>query len=124
MILIYESASKVTVIAIYLGNPGRKMTEWPSKRGPIPKIMPSDGCKGDTVPSVVRLWYNFHECGCHLGNVGLQQNIAHLLKRHVDRPPKEVRRYRASFRYRVQSLTWSRRVVAKVEWHPDELYPR
>ncbi len=24
----------------------RKMTEWPSKRGPITKIMPSDGCKG------------------------------------------------------------------------------
>ena len=28
----------------------RKMTEWPSKRGPITKIMPSDGCIGDTVP--------------------------------------------------------------------------
>ena len=28
----------------------RKMTEWPSKRGPITKIMPSDGCKGDTAP--------------------------------------------------------------------------
>ena len=27
----------------------RKMTEWPSKRGPITKIMPSDGCIGDTV---------------------------------------------------------------------------
>ena len=26
----------------------RKMTEWPSKRGPITKIMPLDGCKGDT----------------------------------------------------------------------------
>ena len=24
----------------------RKMTEWPSKRGPITKIMPSDGCIG------------------------------------------------------------------------------
>ena len=28
----------------------RKMNEWPSKRGPITKIMPSDGCIGDTVP--------------------------------------------------------------------------
>ncbi len=27
----------------------RKMTEWLSKRGPITKIMPSDGCKEDTV---------------------------------------------------------------------------
>ncbi len=29
----------------------RNMTEWPSKRGPITKIMPSDACKGDTIPS-------------------------------------------------------------------------
>ncbi len=49
----------------------RKMTEWPSKRGPITKIMPSDGCKGDTVPLAVGKWYDFHEFGWHLGNVGL-----------------------------------------------------
>ena len=30
----------------------RKMTEWPSKRRPITKIMPSDGGKPDTVPLV------------------------------------------------------------------------
>ena len=34
----------------------RKMTEWPSKRGPITKIMPSDGCKGDTVSLAVGRW--------------------------------------------------------------------
>ena len=28
----------------------RKMTEWPSKRGPITKIMPSDGCIGIQFP--------------------------------------------------------------------------
>ena len=28
----------------------RKMTEWPAKRGPITKIMPSDGCKGIQFP--------------------------------------------------------------------------
>ena len=49
----------------------RRLTEWPSKRGPIPKIMPSDGCKGDTVPLAVGRLYNFHKFGCHLGNVGL-----------------------------------------------------
>ena len=37
----------------------RKMTEWPSKRGPITKIMPSDGCIGDTVPLAVGKWYEF-----------------------------------------------------------------
>src|SRR5919199_1609202 len=57
-------------------------------------------------------------------NAVLQKRIAHLLKRPVGRPPHEVRRYYASFRYQAQSWSRSRRVVAKVEWHPDELYPR
>src|SRR5262249_16206968 len=35
-----------------------------------------------------------------------------------------VRRFYASFRYRAQSWYRPRRVVAKVEWHPGELYPR
>ena len=47
----------------------RKMTEWPSKCGPITKIMHSDGCKRDTIPVAVGQWYNFYEFGCHLGNV-------------------------------------------------------
>jgi DDE family transposase len=57
-------------------------------------------------------------------NVVLQRRIAHLLKRPVGRPPHEVRRFYASFRYQAQSWSRSRRVVAKVEWHPGELYPR
>ena len=57
-------------------------------------------------------------------NKVLQESIAHLLKRPVGRPPTDVRRYHASFSY--QAGTWDkpRRVVAKVEWHPGELYPR
>jgi hypothetical protein len=35
-----------------------------------------------------------------------------------------VRRYFASFRYQAQNWKKPRRVVAKVEWHPGELYPR
>jgi hypothetical protein len=42
----------------------------------------------------------------------------------VGRPPHEVRRYHASFRYRAGSWDNAHRVVAKVEWHPGELYPR
>jgi Transposase DDE domain group 1 len=34
------------------------------------------------------------------------------------------RRYRASFSYQAGSWKRPRRVVAKVEWHPGELYPR
>ena len=36
----------------------------------------------------------------------------------------QVRRYYASFSYQAQSWKKPRRVVAKVEWHPGELYPR
>ncbi|HSH82915.1 MAG TPA: IS1380 family transposase [Herpetosiphonaceae bacterium] len=57
-------------------------------------------------------------------NAVLQRRIAHLLTRPVGRPPHEVRRFYASFRYQAQSWKRSRRVVAKVEWHPGELYPR
>jgi Transposase DDE domain group 1 len=57
-------------------------------------------------------------------NQVLQSRIAYLLKRPVGRPPNEVRRYYANFTY--QAATWRkpRRVIAKVEWHPGELYPR
>jgi hypothetical protein len=57
-------------------------------------------------------------------NALLQQSIAWLLKRPVGRPPHEVRRYYASFNCRAGSWSKARRVVAKVEWHPGELYPR
>jgi Transposase DDE domain group 1 len=54
----------------------------------------------------------------------LQPRIGYLLKRPVGRPPHEVHRYYASFHYQAQSWNKSRRVVAEVEWHPGELYPR
>ena len=57
-------------------------------------------------------------------NSVLQESIGYLLKRPVGRPPIEVRRYYANFSYQAQSWKTPRRVVAKVEWHPDELYPR
>src|SRR6476660_7362827 len=56
-------------------------------------------------------------------NQVLQDKIGYLLKRPVGRPPHEVRRYYASFRYQAQSWKRPRHVVAKVEWHLDELYP-
>ena len=54
----------------------------------------------------------------------LQEKIGYLLKRPVGRPPHEVRRYYASLSYQAQSWKKPRRVVAKIEWHPGELYPR
>ena len=54
----------------------------------------------------------------------LQDRISYLLKRPVARSPHQVRRSYASFRYQAQSWSKPRRVVAKVEWHPGDLYPR
>ena len=54
----------------------------------------------------------------------LQEKIGSLLKRLVGRPPHEVRRYYASLSYQAQSWKKPRRVVAKIEWHAGELYPR
>jgi hypothetical protein len=54
----------------------------------------------------------------------LQERIAHLLTRPVGGPPNEVRRSYANFTYQAGSWMKPRRVVAKVEWHAGELYPR
>ena len=57
-------------------------------------------------------------------NEVLQGNIRHLLKRPVGMPPKKpVVRYH-DFVYQAQSWDIPRRVVAKVEWHQGELFPR
>ena len=54
----------------------------------------------------------------------LEREIEHLLKRPVGRPPSKPRRFFHSFYYRAKSWGQSRRVVAKVEWHQGELFPR
>jgi hypothetical protein len=47
-----------------------------------------------------------------------------LLKRPVGRPAHYVQRFYRSFRYKAANWSHPRRVVAKVEWHPGELFPR
>ncbi len=59
-----------------------------------------------------------------LKNQVLKARIAYLLTRPVGRPPDYVQRYCTSFRYQARSWDKKRRVVAKVEWHPGDLYPR
>ncbi|MCP5000665.1 MAG: transposase, partial [Hyphomicrobiales bacterium] len=57
-------------------------------------------------------------------NKVLQRRIAHLLKRRRGRPSNSVERHYANFTYQANSWSKPRRVVAKVEWHPGELFPR
>jgi hypothetical protein len=57
-------------------------------------------------------------------NQVLQSGVGHLLTRPVGRPPHHVRRFHANFNYQAGTWTKPRRVIAKVEWHLGELYPR
>jgi hypothetical protein len=54
----------------------------------------------------------------------LQERIGYLLNRPVGRPSNDVCRSHASFTHQAGSWSIPRRVIAKVEWHPGELYPR
>ena len=54
----------------------------------------------------------------------LQARIGHLLMRPVGLPPHHVKRLYKSVRYEAASWSHSRRVIAKVEWHLGELFPR
>ncbi len=66
-----------------------------------------------------------YQCTIRLpANHILHERIGLLRKRPVGRPPLTARRSYASFSYQAQSWTMPRRVVAKVEWNPGELYRR
>ncbi|MBN1347102.1 MAG: transposase [Phycisphaerae bacterium] len=58
------------------------------------------------------------------GNDVLYDGIGHLLTRPVGRPPKKPIVWYHSFPYQAGSWDRPRRVVAKVEWHQEELFPR
>lgn len=57
-------------------------------------------------------------------NPKLYEQIGWLMKRRPGRPPNHVVREYTSFHYRAKSWSKPRRVVAKVEFHPGELFPR
>jgi len=54
----------------------------------------------------------------------LQREIQHLMTRPVGRPPQKPIVLYYDFPYRAATWDKARRVVAKVEWHRDELFPR
>jgi len=54
----------------------------------------------------------------------LQKKIEHLLTRPVRHPPNKPIVWYDSFTYQAASWNKPRRVVAKVEWHKGELFPR
>lgn len=57
-------------------------------------------------------------------NAVLEREIEQLLTRPVGRPSHKPKVFYHSFRYQAKSWQRERRVVAKVEWHAGELFPR
>ena len=57
-------------------------------------------------------------------NAVLEGDIDHLLWRPVGRPSYKLRVFYHSFQYQATFWHQPRRVVAKVEWHQGELFPR
>ncbi len=57
-------------------------------------------------------------------NQVLSCEIDHLMTRPVGRPSKKPKVFFHSFSYRAASWKKERRVIAKVEWHAGELFPR
>ena len=54
----------------------------------------------------------------------LNREIGHLMTRPVGRPPKAPIVLYHEFKYRAAAWDRQRRVIAKVEWHRGELFPR
>lgn len=58
-------------------------------------------------------------------NAVLREKIAHRMTRPGGRPsPTKVKRLYEDFEYQAQSWEKPRRVIAKIEWHPGELFPK
>jgi hypothetical protein len=55
----------------------------------------------------------------------LREKIAHRLTRPVGRPsPTKVKGLYEDFEHQAASWDKPRRVIAKIEWHPGELFPK
>ncbi len=55
----------------------------------------------------------------------LREKIAHRLTRPVGRPSQtKVKRFYEDFEYQAASWDKPHQVIAKIEWHPGELFPR
>jgi Transposase DDE domain group 1 len=89
-----------------------------------PQVLPGDSAFA--LPKLLRLLEKegFRYAIRLKANPVLERKIAPLLKRPVGRPSRKPKKFYASFRYRAGSWDQARRVVAKVEWHAGELFPR
>ena len=90
----------------------------------IPKFF-----RGDAAFAVPALYRVLEEEGYRYAirlkaNAVLEREIEHLLTRPVGRPSHRPKVFYHSFQYQEKSWPQTRRVVAKIEWHAGELFPR
>ncbi len=90
----------------------------------IPKFV-----RGDAAFALPKLLRLFEDEGYQYAirikaNAVLERAIEHLLTRPVGRPSHKPKIFYRSFRYQAKSWQRQRRVVAKIEWHAGELFPR
>ena len=57
-------------------------------------------------------------------NAVLEREIEHLLTRPIGRPSHKPKVLYHRFQYQAKSWQRARPVVAKIEWHAGELFPR
>jgi len=90
----------------------------------IPKFFRGDAAFAN--PALYRLLEKegYRYAICIKANAVLERDIEHLLTRPVGRPSRRPKVFYHSFQYRAKSWHQPRRVVAKVEWHQGELFPR
>jgi hypothetical protein len=86
--------------------------------------------RGDAAFAIPELYETLEAEGYHYAirlkkNAVLEKKISHRLTRPVGRPSKtKVKRFYETFEYQAASWSKPRWVVAKIEWHPGELFPR
>ena len=86
--------------------------------------------RADAAYAIPALYERLEEAGYFYAirmkkNAVLEGCIAHRLTRPVGRPSKtKVKRVYEDFQYQAASWDKPRRVIAKIEWHPGELFPK
>jgi len=91
---------------------------------PIPKYFRGDAAFA--VPGLFRV-LEVEDYGYAIRNKSnrkLEGKIAHLMRRPVGRPSRKPKVFYHNFEYQAGTWTRPRRIVAKVEWHCDMLFPK
>jgi hypothetical protein len=90
----------------------------------IPKFFRGDAAFANPALMTLLETESYHYAIRIAANAVLEREIEHLLKRPVGRPSRKPKVFYHSFQYQAKSWHRPRRVLAKVEWHRGELFPR